>query len=189
MAKKFQIGVKDLHCGTLNAQGDAYENIAPIEGLKSVNLTISKDSVSYYADDVATHTINTMSSVEVEFEVHGLTIDERKKLLGYNTNKGALAITPDAVAPSVGIAFRSLKSDQQSYRYFAIHNIKFVDPSDELVTREDSVEETTLTMTGTALPLTAKGNVIVIMADDDDPQKDDAYLRDFLTTIPTELPL
>ena len=41
---------------------------------------------------------------------------------------------------------------------------------------------------GLASPLTAKGNVVVIMADDDEADKDEAYLRTFLTTIPMELP-
>ena len=188
MSKKFQIGVKDLHCGLYDADTNTYSEIAHIEGLKSTKLTINRGQEVFYSDDTASQVVNYLESVEVEFEVTNLTIEERAKLLGYATSKGALAITANDKAPAVGIAFRSLKSDNKSYRYFAIHNITFKDPEDELTTREDGIEETVLVMTGIATPLNDENRTVVIMADSDATNADASYLSTFLTSIPTELP-
>lgn len=188
MSKKFQIGVKDLYCGLYDADENTYSEIAHIEGLKSTKLTINRGQEVFYSDDTASQVVNYLESVEVEFEVTNLTIEERAKLLGYATSKGALAITANDKAPAVGIAFRSLKSDNKSYRYFAIHNITFKDPEDELTTREDGIEETVLVMTGIATPLNDENRTVVIMADSDATNADASYLSTFLTSIPTELP-
>ena len=188
MSKKFQIGVKDLHCGLYNEDTNTYSEIEHIEGLKSTKLTINRGQEVFYSDDVASQVVNYLESVEVEFEVTNLSIEERAKLLGYASSKGALAITANDKTPAVGIAFRSLKSDNKSYRYFAIHNITFKDPSDELTTRQDGIEETVLIMTGIATPLNDENQTVVIMADSDDADADETYLSKFLTSIPTELP-
>ena len=187
MSKKFQIGVKDLHCGIFDAETNTYSDIEKIEGLKSVNLSVNTNQVPFYSDDTVSQVINSLESVEVEFEVLNLSIDERAKLLGYAKNKGAMAISAKGNTPSVGIAFKSLKSDNKSYRYYAIHNIVFKDPEEELITKEEEVEETTVTMTGIASPI-GEDEIVVIIADDDVVDADSTYLSTFLTTIPTTLP-
>ncbi len=188
MSKKFQIGVKDLHCGLYDEGTNTYTDIEKIEGLKSTKLTINRGQEVFYSDDTASQVVNYLESVEVEFEVSNLSIEERAKLLGYATSKGALAVTANDKAPAVGIAFRSLKSDNQSYRYFAIHNITFKDPEDTLTTREDGIEETVLVITGIATPLNDAKQTVVIMADSDATDADATYLGSFLTEIPMELP-
>lgn len=188
MAKKFQIGIRDLHCGIFDTEKYTYSDIERIEGLKSATLTINRGQDVFYSDDVASEVVNYLESVEVEFEVSNLSVDERAKLLGYAKSKGAVAVSAKDVAPSVGIAFKSLKSDNKSYRYYAIHNITFKDPADELATKEDSVEESTVTMTGIATPF-GEDEIVVIMADDDAEDVDSSYIDSFLTTIPTALPV
>ena len=184
MSKIGQISLKDIHVGVFAGEGEAYENVTQIPGALSAKITVKEGSTTFYSDDIAAETVNTLESVEIEIETQGLSLEERALLLGETVVKGAIAASVNDMAarPYIGLAFRSQKSNGE-WRYCSIPKIKFTPVEEDYATKGEKVEMQSTKLTGIALPLETSG-VYKVTADSAAVGIDKNWLNTFLTTIP-----
>lgn len=154
MAKSGLVGLKDIHVGKLAEGGNSYESVTALPGALTAKITVSEASETFYCDDAPSDIVNGLESIQIEFELAGLSMKERALLLGQKEANGILeeSIADIGSRPYIGMTF-SAELSNGGQRLVSIPKIKFVPAEDEYNTKQDKIERTSAKLTGTAVPL------------------------------------
>lgn len=190
MAIRRQIGLRDFHVCPLTDDPTGgqptYDNPVKIPGIISANMTVERTNDSYYSDDGVEESFSSFSQITLEVEVSNLSLDERKLLLGVNTQNGGAISNKDDASKEVGIMFRSRRTNGQ-FRYVSLLKGKFIEPDENYGTEADSITAQTMTMTFTGVPLQSTGNYKLVV-DEGEAGIPQDYLKDFFNEMRYELP-
>lgn len=156
-----RIGLSDLYAFPLTADTkDTLTYGAPFRVAPAVSASISPNTSddAFYADDQALVSNQTISSISLELETADIPDEVVAKLMGLTIDeKGVVIDNINAIAPTVALAFRSLKSNGK-YKYLVLYKGSFGVGEDAYQTKEDSITFQTTTITGTFLPTVHDGN-------------------------------
>lgn len=154
MAKSGLVGLKDIHVGIYKGDGTPYQNATALPGALTAKITVSEASETFYCDDAPSDIVNGLESIQIEFELAGLSMKERALLLGQKEANGILeeSIADIGSRPYIGMTF-SAELSNGGQRLVSIPKIKFVPAEDEYNTKQDKIERTSAKLKGTAVPL------------------------------------
>lgn len=161
MEDTVRIGLSDLYAFPL--KNDEKGNLAygapfKIAPAVSASITPATSDDSFYADDIALISNQTISSIAVELETADIKDEVIAKLMGIEIDeKGVVHDNVNKVAPKIALAFRSLKSNGK-YKYVVLYKGSFGVGEDEYNTKEDSISFQTTTITATFLPTVFNGD-------------------------------
>lgn len=147
------IGLSNLHVAKLtadNAQGATYETSVHMPEIMSINIEPQNQEASLYADNGAVDAVNTISEYKLSIEMAGLPLEYKAYLLGHAFENGKMIVSNEDVAPFVGLAFESLKSNGTK-RYSKFLKVKFSEPKENPKTKGDKVEFQTSTIEAKAI--------------------------------------
>ena len=158
MAKSGLVGLKDIHVGKLADGGNTYESVTALPGALTAKITVSEASETFYCDDAPSDIVNGLESIQIEFELAGLSMKERALLLGQKEVNGILeeSIADIGSRPYIGMTF-SAELSNGGQRLISIPKIKFEPAEDEYNTKQDKIERTSAKLKGTAVPLDNSG--------------------------------
>ena len=161
MAETVRIGLSDLTAWPLKVDAAGTLSYgAPFKIAPAVSASITPETSddSFYADDIALISNQTISSVTVEIETADIKDEVVSKLLGVEVDVNGVVIDNiNNVAPQIALGFRSLKSNG-SYKYVVLYKGAFGIGDDEFATKEDSSTFQTTSVSGTFLPTIHNGN-------------------------------
>ncbi|MDZ4993298.1 hypothetical protein GNF80_10015 [Clostridium perfringens] len=154
MARSGLVGLKDIHVGIFEGDGEAYTNVVALPGALTAKITVNEASETYYSDDAPQQVVNGLESIEVEFEMAGLSMKERAMLLGQKITDGILEESSETIGqrPYIGLTFSAELSNGGS-RLVSIPKIKFAPSEDEYNTKGDKIEMTNAKLKGSSVPL------------------------------------
>lgn len=147
------IGLSNIHY-TVIADGatdatTAFKN--PIKKLAKAieaKVTPKTSNAILYADDAAAESASTEGETEIELTIDALANAVYAELLGKEVNAdGVVGDAAGDVAPSVALAFRSLKSNGK-YRYIWYYKGAFQLPEENYKTKGESIEYNTPAIKG-----------------------------------------
>lgn len=145
------IGLNNFHYAVLTEDGEAgatYETPVKLARAISATITPITGTADLYADDGLAETAESRSGAEIEIGVDQLPTAAQAALLGHEiTPQGGIIKRTTDVSPYVAIGFRSPNSDG-SEKLVWLFKGKFTVPSESYVTKGESIEFQTPTMTG-----------------------------------------
>lgn len=161
MAETVRIGLSGLTAWILKADTAAtlsYGEPFAIAPAVSASITPETSDDSFYADDIALISNQTISAITVELETADIKDEVVSKLLGVEVDENGVVIDNiNSVAPQVALGFRSLKTNGE-YKYVVLYKGAFGIGDDEYATKEDSLTFQTTSITGSFLPTIHNGN-------------------------------
>lgn len=161
MAETVRIGLSGLTAWILKTDSAgvlAYGSPFAIAPAVSASITPETSDDSFYADDIALISNQTISAITVELETADIKDEVVSKLLGVEIDSSGVVIDNiNNTAPQIALGFRSLKSDG-SYKYVVLYKGAFGIGDDEYATKEDSLTFQTTSISGTFLPTIHNGN-------------------------------
>lgn len=156
-----RIGLSDLTAWVLETDDKTTLSYkAPFKVAPAVSASISPNTSddSFYADDTALVSNQTVSSITIELETADIKDEVIAQLLGLEVDaNGVVLDNSNKVAPKVALGFRSLKSNGK-YKYVVLYKGSFGIGEDEYQTKEDSISFQTSKLTGTFFPTVHNGN-------------------------------
>lgn len=161
MTETVRIGLSGLTAWPLKS--DSVGNLsygAPFAIAPAVSASITPETSddSFYADDIALISNQTISAITVELETADIKDEVVSKLLGVEIDENGVVIDNiNSVAPQVALGFRSLKSNGQ-YKYVVLYKGAFGIGDEEFATKEDSLSFQTTSISGSFLPTIHNGN-------------------------------
>lgn len=155
---KYTIGLDNLYFALVtkdDATGVTYDAMLPAPGVISVDITVETTSGDLYADDMNVDHYEAISAYNVAIDIASLTDELRAKLAGHEYDELTQTVIEKAtdVAPSVGMAFRSMNSDG-SYKYVKLMSGKFTESGDSYKTKGENTEYQTKKLNGKFTPRT-----------------------------------
>lgn len=145
------IGLRDVYYAILTDDpvgGKAtYEEPVRMVGAISANVNPNTSSATLFADDGPYDAATTLGEISLELNMADIDSQTQAVLLGHTFEDGILKKKGSDVPPWVAIGFRTLKSNGK-YRYYWLNKGKFAAPEDDLVTKGDSIEFKTPTISG-----------------------------------------
>ena len=169
------IGVRDLYFAKLTKDDNIGATWSTPERVPSlVNLSISDtvESSNFYSDDTVEQSFSKTSSKEVTIELGYMTTELEALVTGKTYEDGILIQGADDTPPEIAIMFRSPKS-KGGFRYTCLYKGTLARTESEYATQEDTVESSTVTLTGTFIPL-SYNNKMGCVADSDTVFADDS---------------
>lgn len=161
MADTVRIGLSGLTAWPLKADAMgvlSYGAPFAIAPAVSASITPETSDDSFYADDIALISNQTISAITVELETADIKDEVISKLLGMEIDqKGVVIDNINSVAPQIALGFRSLKSNG-AYKYVVLYKGAFGIGDDEYATKEDSLTFQTTSISGSFLPTVYNGN-------------------------------
>lgn len=185
MEDTVRIGLSDLYAFPL--KNDEKGNLAygapfKIAPAVSASITPATSDDSFYADDIALISNQTISSIAVELETADIKDEVIAKLMGIEIDeKGVVHDNVNKVAPKIALAFRSLKSNGK-YKYVVLYKGSFGVGEDEYNTKEDSISFQTTTITATFLPTVFNGDWRASVNEDSEAA-DSATIQEWFTKV------
>lgn len=146
-----QVGLKDVHYAILltdDETGATYDPPVRIVGAIEATITPTVNTETLYADDAPSEVASAMGEIELELNVKDVPLDVQAALLGHTLNdEGVLIKDKDDQAPYIALGFKSLKSNGK-YRYIWLLKGKFSIPEQSYMTKQDTPEFQTPTISG-----------------------------------------
>jgi len=146
-------GLSDIHYTKIvpGATDAATAFANPIQKLAKAieaKVTPKTSNAVLYADDGAAESTSSEGETEIELKIDALANAVYADILGKEINEdGAVGDSSDDVAPSIALAFRSLKSNGK-YRYIWYYKGNFQLPEENYKTKGESVEYNTPSVKG-----------------------------------------
>lgn len=161
MAETVRIGLSGLTAWPLKTDSTgvlAYGAPFKIAPAVSASVTPETSDDSFYADDIALISNQTISAITVELETADIKDEVVSKLLGVEIDENGVVIDNiNSVAPQIALGFRSLKSNGH-YKYVVLYKGAFGIGDEEFATKEDSLSFQTTSISGSFLPTIHNGN-------------------------------
>lgn len=175
------IGVRDLHIAKLLE--DPTSGVATwdapkrVPALVNVSVSDTVEQSKFFSDDVCEQSFSKTSSKEVTIELGYLTNELEAMITGKVYENGVLVQGSNDAPAEVALLFRAPKS-KGGFRYMALYKGTLARTESEFATQQESVESSTVKLTGTFIPLTCNGKMAAT-ADTDtkisDPEKAVAF--------------
>ena len=169
------VGVRDLYVAKLktdNSEGATWDTPIRVPSLVSLSISDTVEQSKFYSDDTVEQSFSKTSSKEVTIELGYLTTDLESIITGKEYEEGILLQGGDDAPPEIAIMFRSPKS-KGGFRYSCLYKGSLARTESEYATQEDTIESSTVTLTGTFISL-AFNNKMGATADTDTVFTDDA---------------
>lgn len=166
------IGCRDLHIAPLVSDPisgkPTYKTPTRVPSLVSINITDTVESSKFYSDDTVEQAFNKTSGKEVTIELGYITNELEALITGKKVDeKGVLIQSSNSSPTELAIMFRAPKSKDSAFRYICLYKGTLSRTEAEYATQEDGVESSTVTLTGTFMPLVCNSNMAAV-ADSDD---------------------
>lgn len=178
------IGCRDLHIAPLisdNGSKPTYGTPVKVPSLINISISDSVEQSKFYSDDTVEQAFSKTSSKEVTIELGYLTNKLESTITGKTVDEKGVLIQKSGDTPQeVAVLFRAPKSKGGAFRYVCLYKGTLVKGESEYATQEDSVESSTVTLTGTFVPLASTGALSAI-ADSDDELTSSAVTAWFTT--------
>lgn len=178
------IGCRDLHIAPLISDSGSkptYGTPVKVPSLINISISDSVEQSKFYSDDTVEQAFSKTSSKEVTIELGYLTNKLESTITGKTVDaKGVLIQRSGDTPQEVAVLFRAPKSKGGAFRYVCLYKGTLVKGESEYATQEDSVESSTVTLTGTFVPLASTGALSAI-ADSDDELTSSAVTAWFTT--------
>lgn len=179
------IGCRDLHIAKLVADpvgGEpVYEEPVKVPSLINISISDTVEQSKFYSDDTIEQSFNKTSGKEVNIELGYITNELEALITGKEIDENGVLIQSSDNAPiEVALLFRAPKSKDGAFRYLCLYRGTLSRTESEFNTQEDSVESSTVSLTGTFIPLLSNGQ-IAATADSDDEQTAEAIASWFTT--------
>ena len=178
------IGCRDLHIAPLISDSGSkptYGTPVKVQSLINISISDSVEQSKFYSDDTVEQAFSKTSSKEVTIELGYLTNKLESTITGKTVDaKGVLIQRSGDTPQEVAVLFRAPKSKGGAFRYVCLYKGTLVKGESEYATQEDSVESSTVTLTGTFVPLASTGALSAI-ADSDDELTSSAVTAWFTT--------
>lgn len=152
-------GVKKLAIAPLtynNSTGvPEWGDVVEIPQFVSVSSSEEQETLQWYSNDGVEFMASNTSSVEIEIELGYLTNALRAMLTGATLDsKGVLIKKSDDVAPEYAvITQKTLLGNESGVLDEVYYRVKFSIPDSEATTKTDSIEDSPITIVGTAVAL------------------------------------
>lgn len=146
-------GFKNIHFAPIKiadngAVKPVYDVPVPIKGAKNAEVSLSYESITFYADDTISFNDNFFSSGEVKITVTGLSIDEYKLLFGNTEAQGGITVNANDLAVEGALLFEKKILGTNHTRKFIVYSCRFSPVSVSAETLADSVSESNVEITG-----------------------------------------
>lgn len=141
-------GLKYPVCGIYSS--NAYTDGAVIGGAMTAGATYEYSDAELYADDVLKETDKEFVSGALTVGVFGMTLAMRAKLLGHTATSGGFSGNSADAAPYVGVGYYGKKTGGKWVAIF-YPKVQFGEPSDEMATKQKTVEYKTPVLEGTIM--------------------------------------
>ena len=180
------IGCEHLHIAPIKKDdltGSEWGDLVPVPSLISIDITDQRDDVTFYSDNVIEQVIPAFSGKEVTIE------------LGYLTNElGARHIIANSVdvletlwlkTPFLYV-FPEINASKSKggFSYLCLYKGVLARTESNFKTKEDSIESSTVSLTGVFMPLVSNG-LVAIKADSDD-KTPSALINTWFTEVPVQ---
>lgn len=172
------IGCRDLHIAELvqDTQGTAlsiYKKPVRVPALISMKIKDAVEQSKFFSDDSVEQSFSKTSGKEVTVELGYLTNELEALITGKSVDaKGVLIQKGDNAPVELALLFRAPKSKAGAFRYLCMYKGTLTRTESEYNTQEDGVESSTVTLTGTFVPLLCNGQMAAIADSDDILTKD-----------------
>ena len=117
---------------------------------KSVECSFDVSEKQIFADNKAVYNAKAIASGSGTLEVLGLTPDERRMIMGDDSEVG-FRLGADVKMPQFALLFEQQKADGKKVLY-AIYNVQFSPNGISATAVEDGIEEATVSLEFTAIP-------------------------------------
>lgn len=140
-------GFSNIHIAKIS-EGGAYATPVPLEGGKSVEVSLNYENVQFYADNAVDYSDYIFSGGEGTLTVSGLTSEEYVLLFGATKDENGVVSTKTSdIAPEVALLFERKKLGTNKVVKYIVYACKFAPVSINATTMEGSVEEETVELT------------------------------------------
>lgn len=156
------IGCRDLHIAKVLADpvgGPAkFDTPKKLPSLINVSITDSVESSKFFSDDTVEQSFSKISGKEVTIELGYLSAEDEALLTGkeYDETTGVIVQKSDDVPQEIALLFRAPKS-KGGFKYVVLYKGTLLRDETEYATQEDSIESSTVSLSGTFIPLTSNG--------------------------------
>lgn len=151
----------------------------------SISSSEEQENLQWYSNDGVEFMASNTSSVEIEIELGYLTNLLRSKLTGATLDaKGVLVKKSDDVAREYAVLVqKTLLGNESGVLDEVYYRVKFAIPDSEATTKTDSIEDSPITIVGTAVAL-ADGRIMASI-DSTDAEVDATVLSGWFTSVYT----
>lgn len=153
IAQSHKIGLSNLHVAKISkddSTGVTYDTVLHIPEIVSLSIEPQNQTAELYGDNMSVDVANSTPSYNVTIELAGLPLEYKAYLLGHEFADGKISVSSDDVAPFVGIAFETLKSNGTK-RYFKFLKVKFAEPNEQNETKGENINFQTSSLEGKAV--------------------------------------
>ena len=131
------------------SQKPTYEALVPLQGGKSIEVSLNYEGVKFYADNTISYQDNYFTGGEVTLSLSGLTMEEYSLLFGNTIGKhGVTGVNANDVAPTVAITFEKKILGTNHKRLFVLYGVNLAPSAISAETLADSVSESPIEITG-----------------------------------------
>ena len=131
------------------SQKPTYEALVPLQGGKSIEVSLNFEGVKFYADNTISYQDNYFSGGEVTLSLSGLTMEEYGLLFGNTIGKhGVTSVNASDVAPTLAITFEKKILGTNHKRLFVLYAVNLAPSAISAETLADSVNESPIEITG-----------------------------------------
>ena len=183
------IGVNSLHLAEVKTDtktSSTWGTPTPVPSVMSVSISDQTEQVTFYSDDTVEQVLPSFASKEVTIELGYLT-PEIEAMISGNIYKDVVYIQKEnAEAKEFALLFKAPLSKGGAERYVCLYKGVLAKNDSEYQGKQDSIESSNVTLTGTFMPLTSN-NKVEIKLDSNDTHLNSttkALITNWFTTVP-----
>lgn len=181
------IGVKNLHYAPLSADplggSPTFGKPTRIEKLINFGTSNNYSEYTFYSDDIVEEAGESLQSESISIEIGYLPNALKAALTGneYKAEKGIYVTKANVQQPAIALLYEiSLSDGSSDYRVLYNCKLKITEQSNE--TQGDSIESSTYTLEGLAIPLKSLGIFDMQISSADDAA-DETIITNFFESV------